>query len=78
MGEKPVYLSDCYTNALKMAQENKLQTIAFPCISTGIYGYPQMPAAEMAVWTVKNFLKLKKDNVIIYFLVWLWYGPDCM
>lgn len=46
-----------------MAKENHLRTIAFPCISTGIYGYPQRPAAKVALSTVKKFLLDNKDAV---------------
>ncbi|XP_031846847.1 macro domain-containing protein PG1779 [Nomia melanderi] len=49
-------LRECYQNSLAIAKENGLRTIAFPCISTGIYGYPQGPAAKTAMTTVKDFL----------------------
>ncbi|XP_043256660.1 macro domain-containing protein CT2219-like isoform X2 [Colletes gigas] len=62
-GEKPEKLRDCYKNSLRIAKENKLRTIAFPCISTGIYGYPQRPAAKVALSTVKKFLLDNKDAV---------------
>ncbi|KAK2583891.1 hypothetical protein KPH14_001163 [Odynerus spinipes] len=60
-GEKPEKLRECYENSLDLAKENKLRTIAFPCISTGIYGYPQRPAAKVAISTVKQFLLENKD-----------------
>ncbi|RLU19250.1 hypothetical protein DMN91_007807 [Ooceraea biroi] len=62
-GEKPEKLRECYENSLALAKENHLRTIAFPCISTGIYGYPQRPAAKVALSTVKNFLVENKDAV---------------
>ncbi len=49
-------LADCYRNSLRLAVENTLTSIAFPNISTGIYGYPKNEAAEIAVATVKDFL----------------------
>lgn len=49
-------LADCYTNSLKLAVENECRTIAFPCISTGIYGYPLTDAAQVAIHSVKKFL----------------------
>lgn len=55
-------LTDCYKNCLKLAVENGIKTIAFPNISTGIYGYPKKEAAEIAVRTVKEFLQ--HTNVI--------------
>ncbi|XP_012530905.2 macro domain-containing protein CT2219 [Monomorium pharaonis] len=60
-GEKPDKLKECYENSLVKAKENHLRTIAFPCISTGIYGYPQRPAAKVALSTVKKFLLDNKD-----------------
>ncbi|CAD1476912.1 unnamed protein product, partial [Heterotrigona itama] len=61
-GEKPEKLKECYENSLTVARENQLRTIAFPCISTGIYGYPQRPAAKVALSTVKKFLLDNKDS----------------
>lgn len=49
-------LANCYRNALQLAVENDCKTVAFPCISTGVYGYPIAAAAEVAVGTVKAFL----------------------
>ena len=42
-------LASCYRNSLRIAMERKLSSIAFPAISTGVYGYPIKPAAEIAV-----------------------------
>ena len=47
-------LANCYTNSLKLATQNNLQTIAFPNISTGIYRFPKSLAAEIAIKTVKE------------------------
>lgn len=49
-------LADCYRNALKLAAENKIRTIAFPSISTGIYSFPVERAARIAVSTVDKFI----------------------
>jgi O-acetyl-ADP-ribose deacetylase (regulator of RNase III) len=49
-------LKSCYQNSLVLAVENGGKTVAFPNISTGIYGYPKLAAAEIAVTTVKAFL----------------------
>jgi O-acetyl-ADP-ribose deacetylase (regulator of RNase III) len=48
-------LASCYRRSLEIAVKNAFQTIAFPCISTGVYGYPNQPAAEIALSTVKDF-----------------------
>lgn len=57
VGEKPDLLKNCYSNSLNLAKENGLKTIAFPCISTGVYGYPNKNAAEVALRTVREFLE---------------------
>jgi O-acetyl-ADP-ribose deacetylase len=49
-------LAACYRNSLQLARVNELRSIAFPAISTGIYGYPIHAAAEIAVKTVDEFL----------------------
>ena len=45
-------LADCYRNSLALAEENELDSIAFPAISTGVFGYPIEEAAEVALGTV--------------------------
>lgn len=49
-------LANCYKNSLQLAIKNSIHTIAFPNISTGIYGFPKARAAKIAVKTVKTFL----------------------
>jgi O-acetyl-ADP-ribose deacetylase (regulator of RNase III) len=49
-------LSNCYINSLKLAEENKIKTIAFPNISTGVYRFPKDRAARIAITTVKSYL----------------------
>ena len=48
-------LADCYRNSLMLADEENLTSIAFPCISTGVYGYPKDEAAEIAISTVREW-----------------------
>ena len=48
-------LRSCYINCLRIAVEQGLRTLAFPCISTGVYGFPKALAAKIAVETVKAF-----------------------
>jgi O-acetyl-ADP-ribose deacetylase (regulator of RNase III) len=50
---EPELLARCYRNSLALAEKNGLESIAFPAISTGIYGYPKEPATEIAVREVK-------------------------
>ncbi|WP_299014204.1 O-acetyl-ADP-ribose deacetylase [uncultured Photobacterium sp.] len=49
-------LADCYRNALRVARQAGVKTIAFPCISTGVYHFPKQRAAEIAVTTVQEVL----------------------
>ena len=48
-------LERCYRNALLLAKENGVKTIAFPSISTGVYGYPKPKAAQIAVSVMREF-----------------------
>ncbi|MCB1119069.1 MAG: macro domain-containing protein [Chlamydiia bacterium] len=57
VGENPDLLASCYREAIKAANENKLTSIAFPSISTGIFGYPLESAAKTAIKTVAEELK---------------------
>lgn len=54
---EPQLLARCYQRALELAQAHALASIAFPSISTGVYGYPIERAAPLAVATVREFLK---------------------
>lgn len=54
-------LASCYTNALKIAVELGCRDMAFPAISTGIYGFPKEKAARIAYATVKDFLDERDD-----------------
>ena len=49
-------LASCYRSSLKLAVDNGLKTIAFPNISTGVYGYPKEEASQLAIAVVKQFL----------------------
>ncbi|MBA3502178.1 MAG: O-acetyl-ADP-ribose deacetylase [Myxococcota bacterium] len=49
-------LASCYRKSLELAQEHGIQSIAFPGISTGVYGYPQREAADVAIATVSEWL----------------------
>ena len=50
-------LSNCYKNSLKLAVKNNLNSIAFPSISTGIFGYPIEKASKVALSTIIDFLE---------------------
>ncbi|MBQ8730809.1 MAG: O-acetyl-ADP-ribose deacetylase [Lachnospiraceae bacterium] len=69
-------LANCYYNSLKLAMENGIRTIAFPSISTGVYGYPVEKAAKVAVGTVARFLE---ENPKIFDLVeWVLFDDYTM
>ena len=50
-------LASCYHNSLALAEQHGIRTIAFPAISTGVYGFPMERAARIAVKEVKDFLE---------------------
>lgn len=62
---EPELLADCYRNSLKLAFENRLNSIAFPAISTGVYSYPKDEAARIAVNTITEFLKHSDMEVVL-------------
>jgi O-acetyl-ADP-ribose deacetylase (regulator of RNase III) len=51
-----IRLTECYRNSLQLAVNNGLKTIAFPGISTGVYGFPKEPAARIALDSIVDFL----------------------
>jgi O-acetyl-ADP-ribose deacetylase len=60
-------LAGCYRRSLELAHEHELASLAFPAISTGIYGYPKQKAALVAVNTVRNTLPLTPAIVRVVF-----------
>ena len=63
---EPERLAACYRNSLALAAENGLRSVAFPCISTGVYGYPIREAAEIALREVRAFLADHPDMTVIF------------
>ena len=61
-------LSNCYRNSLELAVKHGIETIAFPKISTCVFGYPKAKAAEIAVNTVKEYLKRNDKLEKVYFV----------
>ena len=59
--EDAAQLADCYRNSLNLAKEHDAHSIAFPAISTGVYGYPLEDATEIAVKTVAQWLEDHAD-----------------
>uniref|UniRef100_I3LVP4 Mono-ADP ribosylhydrolase 2 n=3 Tax=Sus scrofa TaxID=9823 RepID=I3LVP4_PIG len=56
-------LANCYKSSLKLVKENNIRSVAFPCISTGIYGFPNEPAAIIALSTIKEWLVKNQQEV---------------
>nr|XP_054398018.1 ADP-ribose glycohydrolase MACROD2 isoform X2 [Pongo abelii] len=56
-------LANCYKSSLKLVKENNIRSVAFPCISTGIYGFPNEPAAVIALSTIKEWLAKNHHEV---------------
>ena len=59
--DDPMLLRDCYINSLNLAKANGLHSIAFPAISTGVYGYPVKEAAEVSYKAVTDWLAENSD-----------------
>jgi O-acetyl-ADP-ribose deacetylase (regulator of RNase III) len=57
-------LASCYRSSLQLAQQHGLRSVAFPCISTGVYGYPADAAAQIAVTTVRDAEAGSVDEVL--------------
>ncbi len=57
-------LKSCYSSCLEIAVKNHIGSIAFCCISTGVFGFPKQEAAEIAVKAVRDFLKNNSIKVI--------------
>ena len=62
-------LASCYTSCLKLAEKNGCKSIAFCCISTGVFGFPQRRAAEIAVQTVREYKTKTHSNIEVIFNV---------
>ena len=62
-------LASCYRSCLELAAENSLESVAFCCISTGVFHFPNQEAAEIAVKTVTDFLKTQSSIKKVIFNV---------
>lgn len=65
---EPELLASCYRNSLALAAEHGVETIAFPAISTGIYGYPLEPATRIALTEARCFLTRPSSIRMIAFV----------
>ncbi|WP_234571506.1 macro domain-containing protein [Rhodohalobacter sp. 614A] len=67
------FLKNCYENALKIADENMITSIAFPAISTGVFGYPKKEAAKIALTTVMDLSGSFEHVLMVRFVL---FGED--
>jgi O-acetyl-ADP-ribose deacetylase (regulator of RNase III) len=66
--DEPVLLASCYRNSLLLAEQEGLSSVAFPNISTGIYGYPKELAAQVAIKAVRETLPLTPGIARVVFV----------
>ncbi|XP_076801311.1 uncharacterized protein LOC143446869 [Clavelina lepadiformis] len=76
IGEQPEKLQSCYYNSLELARRNNLSSIAFPCISTGVYGYPNEHAARVALGTVRQWMEENGTNLNLKIIFCLFLEID--
>ncbi len=70
---EPKLLADCYRNSFALARQNEIRTMAFPAISTGVYGYPHGAAAEIAV---RETLAALKQNPVLERVQFVLFDPQ--
>jgi O-acetyl-ADP-ribose deacetylase (regulator of RNase III) len=64
---EPALLTSCYQESLRLAHENQAESIAFPCISTGVFGYPKDEACRIAIQAVAAWLREHEDPQRVIF-----------
>ena len=70
---EPELLKSAYLSCLKLASKNGIQSVAFPSISTGVYGYPIEDAAKIALTTVIEYLEAHQEINLVRFVL---FGND--
>lgn len=66
-GKESEILTNCYINCFKIARDNKIKAIAFPCISTGCYKFPKDEAAKIAIKVAKRYSNNFKKIIFVCF-----------
>ena len=67
--EAEALLASCYRSCLELAEQHNLQSIAFCCISTGVFGFPKEEAAEIALRTVRDWKSETRSCIRVVFNV---------
>lgn len=67
---EPETLANCHRNSLRLAAENRINTMGFPAISCGAYGYPIDQAAQIALKTTREFLASEDNIDKVIFVLW--------
>ena len=70
-------LAQCYRNSLQLARQYQIQTIAFPAISTGIYGFPVERATPIALTEVAQFVQVHPSIEVVQFVCFSQSAYDC-
>ncbi len=66
-GKENEILTNCYINCFELAKDNKIKTIAFPCISTGCYKFPKDEAAKIAIKVAKQYIDSFEKIIFVCF-----------
>jgi O-acetyl-ADP-ribose deacetylase (regulator of RNase III) len=66
---EPELLASCFRRSLEVADEQGLKSVAFPAVSCGVYGYPVLEAARIAVKTVSDYLEAHKGIELVRFVL---------
>ena len=74
---EPELLADCYRNSLELAKKEGIRTIAFPCISTGAFGYPFEEACRIALDAVTAFLNENQEIEQVILVCYRQSSYDC-
>ncbi len=74
---EPELLANCYRNSLRLAADHKLLSIAFPSISTGVYGYPIEEACRIALSEARRFLEQESSLQQVIFCCFSEADRDC-
>ncbi len=75
-GQEARMLSSCYAESLALADELGAHSVAFPGISTGVYGYPKAKAASIAVDSIRNYFRSHQDSQVGDVLLVAYSEPD--